>query len=82
MTMKKKDITTQETPENKSSVSISRAAENLHTDKGYTIATLEKQVEFDKRRNYHYTNTNNPIDFPTIERCPYDDWKSDNTTLD
>lgn len=45
----------------------------------YQESTLEKQQEFELKRNYHYTNTNNPIDFP---RCPYDDWKSNNTTLE
>lgn len=29
-------------------------AENLHSDKGYSESTLEKQAEFDKRRNYQY----------------------------
>jgi hypothetical protein len=35
-----------------------------HSDKGYRESTHEKQAEFDKKRNYHYTNTDNPIDFP------------------
>lgn len=48
----------------------------------YQESTLEKQQEFELKRNYHYTNTTNPIDFPTIERCPYDEWKSNNITLD
>lgn len=47
-------------------------AENYHSDKGYTESTLERQQEFELKRNYHYTNTLNPIDFP---RCPYDEWK-------
>lgn len=37
-----------------SSVSISREAENLHSDKEYQEATLEQVKEFDKRRNYTY----------------------------
>ena len=28
------------------------------------IGTLEGQQEFDFKRNYHYSNTNNPVDFP------------------
>lgn len=28
------------------------------------LATHEEQQIFDKKRNYHYTNTDNPIDFP------------------
>jgi hypothetical protein len=39
-------------------------AEEFHSDKGYKESTLEKCEEFAKQRNYHYTNTNNPIDFP------------------
>jgi hypothetical protein len=35
-----------------------------HSDKGYRESTHEKQAEFAKNRNYHYTNTDNPIDFP------------------
>jgi hypothetical protein len=33
-------------------------------EKDYELATLEEAEEFDKKRNYHYTNTTNPIDFP------------------
>jgi hypothetical protein len=54
------------TKNNTSSLSISplgKAAE-MHSDKGYEESTLEKVQEFAKRRNYHYTNTDNPIDFP------------------
>ena len=40
----------------------------------YQESTLEKQEEFDKKRNYHYTNTDNPIDFP--KNCPWDEWKA------
>jgi hypothetical protein len=43
-------------------------AENLHSDKGYEESTHEKQQEFAKRRNYHYTNTDNPIDFPKEDK--------------
>ena len=35
-----------------------------HSDKGYKESTHEKQAEFARKRNYHYTNTDNPIDFP------------------
>ena len=35
-----------------------------HSDKGYRESTHEKQAEFARKRNYHYTNTDNPIDFP------------------
>lgn len=34
------------------------------SDKGYKLSTHEKQAEFAAKRNYHYTNTDNPIDFP------------------
>lgn len=39
-------------------------AEEIHSDKGYQESTLEKVEEFAQKRNYHYSNTNNPIDFP------------------
>jgi hypothetical protein len=39
-------------------------AEEMHSDKGYRESTLEKCQEFARKRNYHYTNTDNPIDFP------------------
>ena len=39
-------------------------AANLMSDKGYEISTEDKYEEFNKKRNYHYTNTDNPIDFP------------------
>ena len=35
-----------------------------HSDKGYKESTLEKCEEFARKRNYHYTNTDNAIDFP------------------
>ena len=35
-----------------------------HSDKGYELSTHEKQQEFARKRNYHYSNTDNPIDFP------------------
>jgi hypothetical protein len=41
---------------------------------GYELSTHEKQAEFAKNRNYHYTNTDNPIDFP--KNCPWDEWKA------
>ena len=34
------------------------------------IGTLEGQREFDMKRNYHYTNTSNPIDFPKTTPDP------------
>ncbi len=34
-------------------------------EKGYELATLEEAEEFDKKRNYDYT-----------ERCPWDEWKA------
>ena len=37
----------------------------MDEDKGYELSTHEKQAEFAKNRNYHYSNTNNPIDFPS-----------------
>jgi hypothetical protein len=33
-------------------------------DKNYELSTQEKYDEFVLKRNYHYTNTDNPIDFP------------------
>lgn len=36
----------------------------LHTLYEYELSTHEKQEEFNAKRNYHYTNTDNPIDFP------------------
>jgi len=42
---------------------LSHAA-TLMSDKGYEESTHEKQAEFAEKRNYHYTNTDNPIDFP------------------
>ena len=29
-------------------------AEDLHSDKGYTVSTHEKQAEFAKQRNYEW----------------------------
>ena len=43
-------------------------------EKDYELATLEEAEEFAKKRNYHYTNTDNPIDFP--KNCPWDEWKA------
>jgi hypothetical protein len=51
--------------DNTSSLSISLGkASEIHSDKGYEESTLEKVEEFAKNRNYHYSNTDNPIDFP------------------
>jgi hypothetical protein len=36
----------------------------MDEDKGYSESTLEKQAEFARNRNYHITNTSNPVDFP------------------
>jgi hypothetical protein len=49
---------------NKTTLDNLSSAEEIHSDKGYEESTLEKQQEFAKKRNYHYTNTDNPIDFP------------------
>jgi hypothetical protein len=43
-------------------------------EKGYELATLEEAEAFAEKRNYHYTNTDNPIDFP--KNCPWDNWKA------
>lgn len=41
------------------------AGGDIHAgDGGYNLSTHEKQAEFAKKRNYHITNTDNPIDFP------------------
>lgn len=34
------------------------------SDKGYQLSTHEKQAEFALKRNYHLSNTDNPVDFP------------------
>jgi hypothetical protein len=44
---------------------IAGAEQQGDDDKDYTLSTHEKQAEFALKRNYHYTNTDNPIDFPT-----------------
>lgn len=49
---------------NKTNLDQLSQAEEIHSDKGYEESTLEKAKEFAQKRNYHYTNTNNPIDFP------------------
>ena len=53
-----------------SEVELSKVAD-WHSDKGYEVSTHEKQQEFANKRNYHWTNTNNPIDFPkcTCHTC-------------
>jgi len=43
---------------------IAGAEQQGDDDKNYELSTLEKQAEFAAKRNYHYTNTDNPIDFP------------------
>lgn len=37
---------------------------------GYELDTLANQQYFDKMRNIHYTNTNNPVDFPPADPKP------------
>lgn len=44
-------------------INILAGADHM-SDKGYEESTHEKQAEFALKRNYHYTNTDNPIDFP------------------
>ena len=41
--------------------------EAIGNDKGYELSTHEKQAEFARKRNYHISNTDNPIDFPDEE---------------
>ena len=43
-------------------------AASMMSDKGYSESTHEKQAEFARKRNYHISNTDNPIDFPEIEK--------------
>ena len=45
-------------------INILAGDEAMGNDKGYELSTHEKQEEFARKRNYHYTNTDNPIDFP------------------
>ena len=41
------------------------AGADIHAgDGGYEESTHEKQAEFARKRNYHISNTDNPIDFP------------------
>jgi hypothetical protein len=42
-------------------------AEEIHSDKGYTLSTLERQQEFAKNRNYPLSEE---------EKCPWDNWKA------
>ena len=44
-------------------INILAGADHM-SDKGYELSTHEKQEEFARKRNYHITNTDNPIDFP------------------
>ena len=44
-------------------INILAGADHM-SDKGYALSTLEKQQEFALKRNYHISNTDNPIDFP------------------
>ena len=44
------------------------AGADIHAgDGGYRESTHEKQAEFARKRNYHISNTDNPIDFPDEE---------------
>jgi hypothetical protein len=43
---------------------IAGAEQQGDDDKDYELSTLEKQMAFAKKRNYHISNTDNPIDFP------------------
>jgi hypothetical protein len=45
-------------------MNITEIGKWMDEDKDYKESTHEKQAEFAKKRNYHYTNTDNPIDFP------------------
>lgn len=45
-------------------INILSGVDNHAGDGGYEESTHEKQAEFAAKRNYHYTNTDNPIDFP------------------
>jgi hypothetical protein len=46
-------------------IRIRRLADQLaEIDNEYRLSTLEKCQEFARKRNYHYTNTDNAIDFP------------------
>lgn len=38
--------------------------ETIGNDKGYELSTHEEAKAFAKKRNYHISNTTNPIDFP------------------
>lgn len=49
---------------------IAGADQQGDDDKGYTLSTPEKHAEFVAKRNYHITNTDNPIDFPE-----WDNWR-------
>jgi hypothetical protein len=43
---------------------LTTAMNILHTLYEDELSTHEKAIEFARKRNYHYTNTDNPIDFP------------------
>ena len=43
------------------------SAEEIHSDKEYTLSTHEKQAEFAKNRNYPLSEE---------KKCPWDNWKS------
>jgi hypothetical protein len=43
---------------------IAGAEQQGDDDKDYELATHEEAKAFAKKRNYHISNTDNPIDFP------------------
>jgi CTP-dependent riboflavin kinase len=48
-----------------------KAGSDIHAGNGgYSLGTQEKYDEFVKQRNYHFTNTNNPVDFPKKKEIP------------
>lgn len=49
-------------------IRIRKLADSLsNINNEYRLVSLEEAEEFDRKRNYHYTNTDNPIDFPREE---------------
>lgn len=42
----------------------------MHLTNTDELGTVEGQLEFDMKRNYHYTNTSNPVDFPRPDPKP------------
>lgn len=46
------------------------ALDALAGDGGYSLGTQENYEAFNAARNYHYTNTSNPVDFPRQDPKP------------